>query len=69
LRLTVDLKTAAGPYKAGEQLLQMTAPPGPDFAPDFAEMARIIRDGAQPTYSTEHDLITQQTLLEACGVI
>jgi len=69
LRLMVDLKSAAGPYKAGEQLLDMTAPPGPDFAPDFAEMARIIRDSARPTYSPEHDLIVQETFLEACGVI
>ena len=68
LRLTVDLKEAAGPYKAGEQTLQPADPPGPAFAPDFAEMAKIIRDGAQPTYSPEHDLITQQALLEACGV-
>ena len=69
LRLMVDLKTAVGPYKAGEQQLQMAAPPGPDFAPDFAEMASIIRDAAQPSYSPQHDLIVQQALLEACGVI
>lgn len=69
LRLMVDLKQAAGPYKAGQQILEPSAPPGPPFAPDFAEMARIIRDRAQPSYSPEHDLITQQALLEACHVI
>jgi len=69
LRLTVDLKDAAGPYKDGEQVLQPPAPPGPIYAPDFAEMASIIRDGARPAYSAEHDLIVQQALLEACGVM
>lgn len=69
LRLMVDLKQAAGPYKAGEQTLEPAAPLGPAFAPDFVEMARIIREGAQPSYSPEHDLIAQQALLEACGVI
>jgi predicted dehydrogenase len=68
LRLIVDLKEAAGPYKAGEQTLQPPDPPGPVFAPDFAEMASIIRDGAKPTYSPEHDLVAQEALLEACGV-
>ena len=68
-RLTVDLKDAAGPYKAGEQTLQPAATPGPGFAPDFIEMASIIRDGAKPSYSPEHDLNVQQALLEACHVI
>jgi predicted dehydrogenase len=68
-RLTVDLKDAAGPYKAGEQTLQPAAPPGPGFAPDFIEMAGIIREGAKPSYSPEHDLNVQQALLEACHVI
>jgi hypothetical protein len=31
-------------------------------------MAHIIRDGAKPSYSPEHDLIAQQALLEACGI-
>ena len=69
LRLTVDLKDAAGPYKAGEQMLQPAAPPGPAYAPDFLEMARIIRNGEKPSYSPQHDLITQETLLQACGML
>jgi len=68
-RLTVDLKDAAGPYRAGEQTLQPAAPPGPSFAPDFVEMASIIRERAKPSYSPEHDLDVQQALLEACHVI
>jgi predicted dehydrogenase len=68
VRLLVDLKDAAGPYKAGAQTLEPPSPPGPTYAPDFREMAHILRDGAQPSYSPEHDLIAQQTLLEVCGV-
>jgi predicted dehydrogenase len=68
IRLVVDLKEVAGPYRTGAQTLQPAPPPGPTYAPDFREMAHIIRDGAEPSYSNEHDLITQQTLLQVCGV-
>jgi predicted dehydrogenase len=68
-KLAVDLKDAAGPYKAGRQLIEPQEQAGPAFAPDLIEMHRIIRDGASPSYSVEHDLITQGVLLRACGVI
>ena len=67
-RLLVDLQTAAGPYRAGEQILEPAEPPGPTYAPDFEEMARIIREHAAPSYSSEHDLMVQETLLRACGM-
>jgi len=69
LRLMVDLKDAAGPYKAGPQSFEPAAPPGPAYAPDFREMARIIRNGERPSYSPQHDLITQEALLQACGML
>lgn len=69
LRLAVDLKDAAGPYKAGEQVLEPKEPPGPIYGPDFMEMRHIIRDGMKPSYSPEHDLIVQETLLEACSML
>ena len=68
LHLMVDLEEAAGPYKAGAQTLEPAPQPGPTYAPDFREMARIIREGAQPSYSPEHDLIAHEALLKACGV-
>ena len=68
VRLMLDLKEAAGPYKAGPQMLEPALPLGPTYAPDFREMAHIIRDGAKPSYSPEHDLIAQRALLEACGI-
>jgi predicted dehydrogenase len=67
-RLAVDLKDAAGPYKAGEQVLDPPEPAGPTYGPDFTEMASIIRDGKKPSYSPEHDLMVQETLLTACGM-
>ena len=69
LRLLVDLKEAAGPYKAGEQFVLLAEPPGPTYAPEFREMARIIRKGEQPSYPPHHDLITQEALQEACGML
>lgn len=68
-RLLVDMKAAAGPYKVGFQKIDMTRPPGPPFVGDFAELARVIRDGEKPSYSAEHDLITHEALLKACRVI
>lgn len=69
LRLHVQLKKAAGPYAASEQHLQPSPPPGLAYTPDFAEMAAIIRQGRKPTYSAEHDLMTQEVLLTACHML
>ncbi|MBI1353095.1 MAG: gfo/Idh/MocA family oxidoreductase [Acidobacteria bacterium] len=35
---------------------------------DFREMARVIRHGEKPSYSAEHDLTVQETLLRACDM-
>jgi predicted dehydrogenase len=67
LRLALDLKQPAGIYRSGRQTIDFPSP-GPIFAPDFAEMARIIRRKEKPSYSPEHDLIVQETLLKVCGV-
>ena len=69
VRLTVELKEAAGPYKKGLQTLEPPSPPGLGYTPDFAEMAAIIRNGATPTYSSQHDLMTHEVLLAACGML
>jgi predicted dehydrogenase len=68
-RLTVDLAKAAGPYAAGSQTIEIAAPPGLSYTPDFREMAAVIRDGAKPAWSADHDLIAHETLLRACGVL
>jgi hypothetical protein len=66
-RLLLDLERPAGIYRSGRQAIELAAR-GPQCSPDFAEMARIIRDNEPPSYSAEHDLITRQTLLRACGI-
>lgn len=51
------------------QTLHPPEPPGRGYTPDFAEMAAVIRNGAKPTYAAEHDLMTHEVLLEACGML
>ena len=68
-RLTVDLIEAKGPYKAGPQTLELAPPPGPAYSPDFREMAAVMRTGAAPSHSQEHDLVTHETLLRVCGML
>lgn len=69
VRLTLTLKELMGPYRAGEQTLEPPSPPGLAYTPDFAELAAVIRNGAAPTYTAEHDLMTHEVLLEACGML
>jgi predicted dehydrogenase len=69
VRLTVDLGDPAGPYKAGVQTIEPPPARGPSYAPDFLEMVSVIRNGAVPSYSIEHDIITHEALLKACHVI
>jgi len=68
-KLSVDLGTPAGPYKAGEQTFDIAAPPGLPYSPDFLEMAAIILLGARPSHSAAHDLLTQETVLRVCDML
>lgn len=65
-RLITDLRDAAGGYPAGRTETEFPADRLAGFAPDFLEMQRVIRQGASPRYSAEHDLMTQEVLLKAC---
>ncbi len=65
-RLLSDLRDAAGPYPTGLKETGFPADRLPGFSPDLLEMARIIREGATPSYSAQHDLMTQEVLLKAC---
>lgn len=66
-RLVTDLGKAAGPYPAGVK--ETSFPPDhlPSYSPDMLEMARIIRDGAAPSFSAHHDMMTHEVLLRACN--
>jgi predicted dehydrogenase len=68
-KLSVDLAKPAGTYKAGEQTQEIPSPPGLGYSPDFLEMAAVIRQGAKPSYSAAHDLLTQETLLRICDML
>ena len=69
VKLTVTLKEPAGPYAKGEQSLVPPDPPGLSYTPDFRILAAAIRRGEKPDYTAEHDLMTHQVLLEACGML
>lgn len=66
-RLLTDLRRAAGPYAAGVRETVLPSDGLPAYAQDFLEMARVIRQGASPSYSAQHDLMTHQVLLRICG--
>jgi predicted dehydrogenase len=68
-RLMVDLEEAVGPYQGGFEKIEFPRKPTPPFEGDFAELGAVIRGGAKPTYSAEHDLVTHEALLKACKVI
>lgn len=69
VRLSVTLQSPNGPYRAGEQTLEPPSPPGLPYTPDFEELAGVIHGARKPAYSAEHDLLTQEVLLEACGML
>jgi predicted dehydrogenase len=65
--LEVDIRVAAGPYRAGRQKLEI--PPEPRYVADFREMAQVIRKQRAASFSSKHDLMVQETLLRACGIL
>src|SRR5690606_13160806 len=63
IRLQMKLKESAGPYKAGDQVLEPSNLRGYPYAADFHEFYKVIREGAQPRFSASHDLFTQRVVL------
>jgi predicted dehydrogenase len=63
VRLILD-KPQAG-FKAGSQEV-MVRDRG-RYEGDFEEFARVLRDGATPSFTPKHDLIMHRALLAACG--
>ncbi len=63
--MSVHLRRAQGPYRAGWQ--EITLPAQPRYVGDFAEMARALQTDAplQPDY--DHEILLQETLLRASG--
>jgi predicted dehydrogenase len=65
--LVIDLNLAAGPYQAGQQNVAVRN--DPRYVADFREMAEVIRGQRPASFSSKQDLIVQETLLRACGVL
>lgn len=63
--MSVHLRKAAGPYRAGWQ--DITLPPQPRFVGDFAEMARSLQTNTPLSPSYDHEILLQETLLRASG--
>lgn len=60
----VALSKPQGTYKAGYQ--DITFPKYLRYVDDARDMAKIIRGEKLPDFTYEHDLLVQQTLLQAC---
>ena len=65
-RVHFDLRHPKGPYQRGRQTIDIPKPKRAPYEPDFKILAGVIRDGDEPDYSVEHDLITHEVLLRAC---
>lgn len=65
--LTIDLEKAAGPYQPGKQ--QVTLPKFERYVDEFAALAEAIRGGKPLSVSFDQELVIQETVLRACGMI
>ena len=63
--LEVSLKVAKPGYTTGWQSVEVAD--RPRYVGDHEEFVQVIRGEREPPYSPEHDLLTQETLIRACG--
>lgn len=59
------LQEPQGDYQAGWQTVDV--PNIPRYKRDLAKLARVIRGEEPIDYTTDHDLMAQETVLRACG--
>ncbi len=64
--LKVDLQSAAGPYKAGIQTVEL--PPFHRYMADLEELAQAVRDAKPLAITPEQELLVHETLLRACAM-
>ncbi len=65
--LQIDLAEAAGPYKRGQQTVEL--PAYRRYVDEFTEFAGAIRGQTQLSVSLDEELRVQETLLRACEMI
>lgn len=66
-RMQVVLREARGPYRKGWQEIEL--PPQNRYVGDFRELARALKTGQPLQYSSDFELLVQETLLRASGEI
>ncbi len=64
---TVDLslREPTGSYRAGWQ--RVPVEDRPRYVGDLREFVEVIRGEREPRFSSEHDLLVQETMIKACG--
>ena len=65
--LSIELVSAAGPYKKGTQTVPM--PPYARYEADFIELAAAVRGERKLSVSLEEELAVQETLLKVCAMV
>ena len=61
----MSLRVPRDGYGTGWQSVEVAD--RPRYVGDHVEFIQIIRGEREPIYSREHDLLTQETLIRACG--
>jgi predicted dehydrogenase len=65
-KVRVAFRVEHGKYQAGYQDIEF--PQYSRYAGDAAELARVIRQEADPLFSYDHDLAVQRAVLLSCGL-
>jgi predicted dehydrogenase len=63
-KMQVVMREPRGPYRAGWQEVEL--PKHRRYVEDFEDLARALRNGRPLTYSYDHELAVQETLIRAC---
>jgi predicted dehydrogenase len=66
-KATLWLDEARGPWKKGENKIQLTAPKD-RYAAEFIDLASVIRGERPLAWSAAHDIAVHETVLRAAGV-
>jgi predicted dehydrogenase len=63
-KMQVVMREPRGPYRAGWQEVEL--PKHRRYVEDFEDLAQALKNGRPLTYSYDHELAVQETLIRAC---
>jgi predicted dehydrogenase len=63
-KMQVVMREPKGPYRAGWQDVEL--PKHVRYVEDFQDLARALKNNQPLTYSYDHELLVQETLIRAC---